>query len=203
MDPKSHWECVYASKDVTEVGWYQPEPTVSLELITEAAGGRRVSVVDVGGGASVLVDRLLGLGFTDLAVLDIAEHASEKSKARLGERARRVRWMVADVTGAHEIGQYDVWHDRAVFHFLTHSDDAREYAALARRTAQPGGHLIVTTFAPDGPEKCSGLPVCRYSADALAQQFAEGFEFVKEVRDTHITPSGKPQAFTYAMFRRA
>lgn len=203
MDPKSHWDGVYASRDVTEVGWYQPEPKVSLDLITQAADGRRVSVVDVGGGASVLVDRLLDRGFTGVAVMDIAEYALEKARDRLGDRAWRVRWIVGDVTGVEGVEQYDVWHDRAVFHFLTSPDDRQKYAALARRSMRQGGHLIIATFAPDGPDRCSGLPVCRYTAQTLAAEFVDGFELVKEVRDTHTTPSGKSQAFTYAMFRRA
>src|SRR5579871_955406 len=161
MERKDHWERVYSTKGEREVSWFQEEPTLSLKLIraVSPATGR---VVDVGGGASVLVDRLLDLGFDRLTVLDISGEALARARARLGERAERVRWVEADVTAVESLGEFDVWHDRAVFHFLTEPGDRRKYVELARRSVPSGGHVIIATFAPSGPPKCSGLDVCRY-----------------------------------------
>jgi len=198
---KSHWERVYTTKDETGVSWYQDEPTRSLELIraiAPAVGGR---IIDVGGGASVLVDRLLGLSFERIAVLDVSETALGKARSRLGERARRVEWLVADVTELQDVGTFDVWHDRAVFHFLTDVADRKKYVALARRTVPRGGHLIIATFADDGPKRCSDLDVCRYNADSLGAEL-EGFSLVREAAETHTTPWGASQAFFYGVFRK-
>ena len=151
-DRKTHWETVYSTKAETGVSWYQDEPRLSLELIGAVAPAEGGRIIDVGGGASVLVDRLLDLPFGEIAVLDISETALGKARARLGERAERVRWVVADVTEAPELGTFDVWHDRAVFHFLTDAADRRSYVELARQTVPEGGHLIIATFADDGPE---------------------------------------------------
>jgi len=157
----------------------------------------------VGGGASVLVDRLLDLPFGEIVVLDISETALGKARARLGERAGRVRWVVADVTESPELGSFDVWHDRAVFHFLTDPTDRRSYIELARKTVPEGGHLVIATFADDGPEQCSNLDVRRYNARSLASELGDGFTLVREARETHLTPGGKPQQFTFAVFERA
>jgi SAM-dependent methyltransferase len=201
MERTSHWEGVYSTKGEREVSWFQEEPTLSLELIRQVSpeNGR---VIDVGGGASVLVDRLLDLGFDGLAVLDISGEALAKARARLGERAERVRWIEADVTVASSLGEFDVWHDRAVFHFLTESGDRRKYVELAKRTVPPGGHVIIATFSLAGPPKCSGLDVCRYDAASLAVELGEGFSLVREAEETHRTPWDSAQAFTYAVFRR-
>ena len=164
-----------------------------------AAGGR---IIDVGGGASVLVDRLLDRPFESIAILDISETAIGKARARLGERAGRVRWVVADVTEGPELGIFDVWHDRAVFHFLTDLADRRSYVELARETVPEGGHLVIATFADDGPKQCSNLDVCRYNARSLASELGEGFSLVREARETHTTPWGSPQAFFYGVFKR-
>jgi SAM-dependent methyltransferase len=201
-DRKSHWETAYATKPETGVSWYQDEPRLSLELIgavAPAGGGR---IIDVGGGASVLVDRLLDLPFGEIAVLDISETALGKARARLGERAERVRWVVADVTQAPELGSFDVWHDRAVFHFLTDPADRRSYVELARKTVPRGGHLVIATFADDGPKRCSGLDVCRYNARSLSSELGEGVSLVREARETHTTPGGFSQPFFYGVFRR-
>jgi SAM-dependent methyltransferase len=201
-DRKTHWEHVYSTKAETGVSWYQDEPRLSLELIgavVPAEGGR---IIDVGGGASVLVDRLLDLPFGEIAVLDISETALGKAKARLGQRAKRVRWLVADVTNTPELGTFDVWHDRAVFHFLTDPADRRRYAKLARQTVPEGGHLVIATFADDGPKRCSDLDVCRYNAWSLASELGEGFSLVREARETHTTPWGSSQPFFYGVFRR-
>lgn len=199
---KSHWETVYSTKAETGVSWYQEEPRLSLELIGAVAPAEGGRIIDVGGGASVLVDRLLDLPFAEVAVLDISGAALGKAKARLGERAERVRWIAADVTEAPELGTFDVWHDRAVFHFLTDPDDRRSYVELARKTVPEGGHLVIATFADDGPKRCSDLDVCLYNARSLAGELGEGFSLVREARETHTTPWGSSQAFVYAVFKR-
>jgi hypothetical protein len=199
---KTHWERIYSTKGETGVSWYQPEPRLSLELITSVAPARGGRIIDVGGGASVLVDRLLDLPFGGIAVLDLSVTALGMAKARLGPRAERVRWVVADVTEAPDLGTFDVWHDRAVFHFLTEAEDRRKYVELARRTIPEAGHLIIASFADDGPKWCSDLDVCGYNAASMAAELGEGFSLVKEARETHTTPWGSPQAFFYGVFRR-
>ena len=202
LDRKAHWERVYSTKGEVEVSWYQDEPRLSLELIravVPATGGR---IIDVGGGTSVLVDRLLELPFEAIAVLDISETALGKARLRLGERARRVRWLSADVTDVDDLGTFDIWHDRAVFHFLTDVSDRKRYVELARRTVPEGGHLIVASFADDGPKRCSNLDVCRYNAESMAAELGEVFSLVREARETHTTPWGSLQAFFYGVFRR-
>lgn len=199
---KAHWEEVYAAKSEMEVSWYQEEPAVSITLIREAAPGPPARIIDVGGGASVLVDRLLDRGYRRLTVLDISATALERAKARLGDSESRVHWLVADITRADRIGAYDVWHDRAVFHFLTSPDDRRSYLATAERSLRSGGHLILATFAPEGPDRCSGLPVCRYDARSLSETAGSSFELIRTVKETHRTPWGASQAFLYCLFRR-
>jgi SAM-dependent methyltransferase len=201
MDRKAHWETVYATKGVTEVSWFQSEPRMSLDLI-ETASPTHGRIIDIGGGASILVDRLLDRGFQKVAVLDISAEALERSQSRLGDRARQVKWIVADVTTVESLDQFDVWHDRAVFHFLTDAVDRRKYVALASRTIPIGGHLVIGTFAIDGPAKCSGLDVCRYDAQLLATELGLSFQLVKEVAHEHITPWGKPQKFFFGLFQR-
>jgi SAM-dependent methyltransferase len=201
-DRKTHWETVYSTKAETGVSWYQDEPRLSLELIGTVAPAKGGRIIDVGGGASVLVDRLLDRPFERIAVLDISETALDKAKARLGERAERARWVVADVTEAPELGAFDVWHDRAVFHFLTAPADRRSYVELARKTVPEGGHLVIATFADDGPLQCSNLDVCRYNARSLASELGEDFSLVREARETHKTPWDSSQAFFYGVFRR-
>jgi ubiquinone/menaquinone biosynthesis C-methylase UbiE len=202
IDRKAHWESVYSTTGETGVSWYQSEPRLSLELIRAVvplAGGR---IIDVGGGASVLVDRLLDLPFGRIAVLDISETALNQAKSRLGERAERVEWISADVTEIPDLGTFDVWHDRAVFHFLTDPADRRKYVELARRTLPNDGHLIIASFADDGPKRCSGLEVCRYNAETMGAELGAGFSLVREARETHTTPGGSSQAFFYGVFRR-
>ncbi len=202
MDSKQHWEQVYQGKPPTEVSWYQAEPTLSLSLIQSVAD-RHGRVIDIGGGASLLVDRLVAEGFDRVAVLDIAGAALDAAKRRLGELAPRVEWLEADITAAPELGKCDVWHDRAVFHFLTSTADRRKYIDAAARTVIEGGHVIIATFALDGPSRCSGLDVQRWDAKSLAAELGKPFELVREATETHSTPQGKPQSFVYASFRRA
>lgn len=199
---KEHWEAVFRSKAEAEVSWYQDDPRLSLELIESVAPARGGRIIDVGGGTSVLVDRLLGLPFERIAVLDISEAALSRAKARLAERAGRVDWIAADVTEVENLGTFDVWHDRAVFHFLTEGSDRAKYGGLARRTVPQGGHLVIASFADDGPEQCSNLDVCRYNAETMAAELGDGFALVKEARETHTTPWGSPQSFFYGVFKR-
>jgi SAM-dependent methyltransferase len=196
---KDHWESVYQTKGDHEVSWSQADPQVSLSLISEAQQGG--SVIDVGGGASALADGLLDAGYS-VAVLDISRASLERSAAKLGARSDKVRWIVADVTAAPDLGVFDVWHDRAVFHFLTEAVQRAAYVALMSRSIRVGGHAIIATFAPDGPDKCSGLPVRRYDAALLSAELGEGFRLVKSVPEIHHTPWGKPQSFQYSLFER-
>jgi ubiquinone/menaquinone biosynthesis C-methylase UbiE len=202
IDRKTLWERVYSTIGETGVSWYQTEPRLSLELIASVAPERGGRIIDVGGGASVLVDRLLDLAFGEIAVVDISETALAKVKARLGQRAERVRWVVADVTEAPDLGTFDIWHDRAVFHFLTDAGDRRKYVEQARRTIPRDGQLIIASFADDGPKRCSELDVCRYNAESMATELGEGFSLVTEARELHTTPSGSHQPFFYGVFRR-
>lgn len=202
MDRKGHWEGVYTTKGESEVSWYQAEPRLSLDLIEVADGGRRGRIIDVGGGASLLVDRLLDRGFSRVAVLDLSDAALAKSRERLGKRPDEVEWIVADIARVEEVGTFDLWHDRAVFHFLTDPEDRRRYVDLARRTIPAGGHLVIATFADDGPTKCSGLDVCRYDARSLAGELGEGFALIADAKETHTTPWEATQSFVYGLFRR-
>ena len=201
MDRKLHWEHVYTTKAEGEVSWYQHNPKVSIELVRGfcPTHGR---VIDVGGGASRLVDRLLSEGFQRPAVLDVSQTAIERAKLRLKDRAGGVGWIVGDVTEIGELGRFDLWHDRAVFHFLTDLPDRKKYVDLAARTLPPNGHLIIATFALDGPARCSGLDVCRYDARLMSAELGSAFTLVKQLSETHLTPAGKPQQFFWGVFRR-
>ena len=202
MDATAHWEAVYGSKADTELSWYQSDPRLSLELILDVSHGDG-RIIDVGGGSSLLVDRLLEFPFERVAILDISRVALARSKMRLAERSARVEWIESDVTATGDIGQFDVWHDRAVFHFLTDPEDRQRYVRLARRTLPVGSHLILATFAINGPTRCSGLNVCRYDSRLLAAEVEDGFTLARELTETHVTPSGKPQEFFYGVFRRS
>ena len=201
MDRHEHWNSIYYTKAVTDVSWFESEPQISLELINTAlpAHGR---VIDVGGGASRLVDRLVAAGFESVTVLDISEIALERAKERLGAQAEKVHWVVGDICQIAELTPCDVWHDRAVFHFLTDPDDRRKYVELATRTTRVGGHLIIGTFAIDGPQKCSGLEIRRYNAATLSHELGPRFKLVRELSYTHLTPTGKPQNFFFGVFER-
>lgn len=198
MQPQSHWENVYSNKAANALSWYQPHASVSLELIRHVTLNRPASLIDVGGGASTLVDDLLDMEFAEVSVLDISEAALNASRRRLRERAARVRWLQGDITTlALPAAAYDIWHDRAVFHFLTDPDQRAAYVAQVRRAVRPAGHVIVATFAPDGPDHCSGLPVVRYAPEALLAQFGAAFELIEHRREEHLTPSGAIQRFVY------
>ena len=203
MDPKRHWETVYRTKDVHEVSWFQSEARRSLDLITRVSPDRSAPIIDVGAGASVLVDDLLAAGYLDVSVLDVSEAALEISRGRLGTDAAKVKWMHADVRRAQlDEGAYAVWHDRAVFHFLTDAADRVAYVEQVRRAVRPGGYVLVATFAEDGPEYCSGLPVVRYSAEGLHSEFGTDFQLVRSEHEDHRTPAGGEQSFLYCLCRR-
>ena len=204
MDDKSHWQQVYERKAPDAVSWYQPTAARSLTMIRRVLGDALdAPIIDVGGGASVLVDELLGAGYRDLTVLDLAGSALATARARLGGSADAVRWIEADVrTAALPAAHYALWHDRAVFHFLTDAADRAAYVSQVRRAVRPGGHVLVATFAEDGPTSCSGLPVARYDAAALHGQFGDGFTLVTSEREAHPTPMGTTQSFVYCLCRR-
>ena len=201
-DQKTHWENVYRTKRPHEVSWYQREPSLSLKLIGRAVPAPSARIIDVGGGASTLVDGLLHAGYSNLTVLDLSATALAESRRRLGDSAARVQWLEDDVlTATLPEAAYDLWHDRAVFHFLTNAADRAAYVAQVRRAVRPGGHVLVATFAEDGPSTCSGLPVARYSSETLHHEFGGGFEFVESVGEQHVTPGGSTQSFLYCLCR--
>lgn len=198
MGAKSHWEQIYSSRPAESVSWYQPHAARSLDLIRRVSPGEDVRVIDVGGGASTLVDDLLAAGMHNLTVLDISETALQIAQRRLGERAKRVCWLAADITKARlDPAAYDVWHDRAVFHFLTDPAERAAYVAQVRRAVRRGGHVIVAVFGPEAPERCSGLPVVRYEPGQLHAQFGGEFELLEHVAEEHHTPAGAVQHFVY------
>ena len=199
---KAHWETVYTTKGENEVSWFQENPAPSLELIDLARPTPASAIVDIGGGASRLVDSLVARGFNRVTVLDISEAALEAAKARLGERASQVQWIVADVTKWYATQTFDVWHDRAAFHFLADPADRSAYVTRMKQVIKPGGHAVIGTFAIDGPEKCSGLPVHRYDAASLANELGEGFELLESRRHEHSTPWNSVQRFQFCVFRR-
>jgi len=204
MDRRRHWEAVYGSRPPDAMSWFQREAPLSGRIIGEALPDPGARILDVGGGASTLVDDLLDRGYRRVGVLDISAGALAHSRARLGERARRVRWFVGDVLRTPlGRGTVDLWHDRAVFHFLTEAADRERYVDEVRRVVRPGGLVLVATFAADGPERCSGLPVARYDPEALHAAFDGGFELLSSRREVHHTPAGAPQPFTYCLCRRA
>ena len=200
MERRQHWDTVYTTKGDDQVSWFEPAPEVSLRLIEEAGLAPESFVIDIGGGESRLVDALLARGVRGVAVLDVSQAAIDRVRARLGAAAARVTWIVADVTGPWVAAPVDVWHDRAVFHFLTDPEERIRYVEHLTRTLKVGGTAIIATFAPDGPERCSGLPVARYSPDALADELGSSFTLVQSEAHSHRTPSGALQAFQYSRF---
>lgn len=201
MDPKQHWEAIYRQRKPEEVSWFQREATLSLELIRGVADAT-AAVLDVGGGASTLVDGLVRTGYRNVSVLDLSAAALEAARHRLGAAASLVTWREADVlTAEFEAGAVDVWHDRAVFHFLIQPAERERYIAQVRHAVHPGGHVVVATFADDGPTRCSGLPVARYSAADLHGEFGRDFRLLVSRREMHETPRGARQAFVYCLCR--
>jgi hypothetical protein len=200
--PADHWDTIYTNRLAHEVSWYQVRPEITLQLINKLGIQPADALIDIGGGASSLVDHLVEQGFTNLTVLDIAAAALEAVKQRLGERASQVKWLAGDITKLKLAGPYRLWHDRAVFHFLTEAADRQAYRATLMSAVPAGSFAIVATFAEDGPEICSNLPVCRYSPEQLAAEMGFGFELIESLRETHVTPAQGEQKFIYCCFRR-
>ncbi len=203
VDRRQHWETVYRSKAAGDVSWFQPHAASSLRLI-EGCTDRDAHIIDVGGGASVLVDDLADAGYRNLTVLDLAESALAASRSRLGARAQSVQWIAGDITRAElPAARYDVWHDRAVFHFLTDPADRAHYVEQVLKSVKPGGHVIIAAFGPGGPLQCSGLDVMRYAPDALHAEFGKPFRLLRHETEIHHTPSGQEQEFVYCYCVRA
>jgi len=203
MGMKTHWDHIYGKKGPTQVSWYQQHAQYSLQYIQNTGIQKTDHIIDVGGGASTLVDDLIADGFQHITVLDIAGTALKLAHKRLGNSAVTVNWIEADITQAELPYQtYDVWHDRAVFHFLTQPADRQHYISLVRHAVRMGGHVIVATFASDGPERCSGLDVVRYSPDVLHDEFGDGFDLIDSTHETHHTPFGTEQKFIYCYCRK-
>jgi SAM-dependent methyltransferase len=199
---QAHWEGVYTKKGENEVSWFQENLAPSLELIAQVGATPASAIIDIGGGASRLVDNLIDRDFEDVAVLDLSEAALEAAKARLGGRAARVHWIAADATVWEPAKVYDVWHDRAAFHFLTEDRGRAAYVIRMERALKVGAHAIIATFALDGPERCSGLPVVRYDPLSLGQALGRAFRLVDSRQHTHATPWGSDQSFQFSVFRR-
>lgn len=197
----NYWNSVYQTKEADEVSWYQAEPNASLEAIA-LCGGRSLSVIDIGGGASRLVGALLDQRRRDVTVLDISAKALTLSRVRLGAEGDQVAWIAADITRWQPQRQWDIWHDRAVFHFLTAAEDRAAYMRVLNRAVGKGGFAILASFAPDGPERCSGLPVQQYSPESFAAELGEAFELQRSWAETHATPTGGAQAFTWCLFKK-
>ncbi|CAN5503498.1 class I SAM-dependent methyltransferase [soil metagenome] len=202
-DRQAHWQKVYAVKAEKEVSWFQENPAPSLDLIAATGISTDASIIDVGGGASRLVDSLLEQGFRRIAILDLSAKALGAAKKRLGRAGEAVDWIVADITSWKPSSTYDLWHDRAAFHFLTEATDRDAYVGCLKKAVRPGGHVIIATFAQDGPERCSGLPIVRYDPDELASTLGPAFELADSRRHDHMTPGGNTQRFQFSRFLRS
>ncbi len=203
MNAKSHWESIHQTKTSNQVSWYQEHSLLSLQYIANTGIHKTDQVIDIGGGISTLVDDLLANHYENIHVLDISESALQTAQKRLGSLAQKVNWIVADITQAQLPNQfYDVWHDRAVFHFLTNPQDRQSYIQAVKNAVKPGGHVIVATFANDGPEKCSGLEVVRYEPQSLYGEFGTDFELLDSTHEEHHTPFGTDQKFIYCYCRK-
>jgi len=202
MDARSHWENVYTTKAPEAVSWYRLHLEKSLEIVERVAPDRSVAIIDVGGGESTLVDDLLARGYQNVAVLDVSPTAIDVAKRRLGRAADSVQWIVGDITSVElPSSAYDVWHDRAVFHFLTEKEQRAAYARQVARGVKPGGYVLVSTFGPEGPTKCSGLEVVRYDAESLHAEFGVRFRLLESLKELHETPLGTTQQFLYCLCR--
>lgn len=197
---KNHWDTIYKTKELKDVSWYQPVPVTSLEFLKQFNIGTSAKIIDVGGGDSFLVDNLLDLGYTDITVLDISAEALGRAKKRLGERAARVKWIVADAATFEPEGMYDFWHDRAAFHFLTNEDEINHYITAIQSHLNPKGVLVVGTFSEEGPKKCSGIEIRQYSESSLTEKLKRFFEKVKCITIDHETPFGTLQNFLFCSF---
>ena len=201
-DKKAHWENIYQTKQLTEVSWYQPKPITALGYIAKANLPKDAAIIDMGGGDSFLADYLLEEGYTDITVLDIAQAAIERAKARLGANAAKIQWIVADAANFTPTRQYDFWFDRAAFHFLTNDADIANYTRAAAMAIKPGGHLVVGTFSDQGPKKCSGIEIKQYTDASLAAVFSSNFDLISYEYINHETPFNTVQNFIFCSFKR-
>ncbi len=202
FDKKSHWEKVYQTKQLNEVSWYQARPDISLGFLEQFNLPKNAKIIDVGGGDSLLVDYLLEKGYTDITVLDISKRALNRAKIRLGNRAKKVKWIEADAGEFVPNEKYDFWHDRAAFHFLTEEKDISHYIKNAEKNIKPGGYLVLGTFSENGPEKCSGLKIKQYSEKSMTNRLIDYFEKIKCMTVRHLTPTEKVQEYLFCGFRR-
>ncbi len=202
MDVKEHWDRVYSTKQIDEVSWYQKTPTESLSFFKELNIEKSASIIDIGGGDSFLVDHLLENGYNDITVLDISESAINKARVRLGEKAKKVKWIAANVLDIKADMKFDCWHDRAAFHFLTETGDVENYISLANEHLNDQGKLIVGTFSTEGPEKCSGLPVKQYNESMLSKAIQKWFSKIKCITTDHVTPFNTVQNFLFCSFQK-
>jgi len=202
MDARPHWENIYTTKAPDAVSWYRPHLETSLELIQKVAPDRLAPIIDVGAGESTLVDDLVARGYQNVTVLDVSSAAIQFTRERLRQMAVSVQWIVGDITTAElPANVYDVWHDRAVFHFLTTPDQRAAYVRQVRKSVRSGGHVLVSTFGPGGPTKCSGLEVVRYDTRSLHAEFGSGFQLLEGLQELHETPFGTTQQFLYCLCR--
>ena len=201
-EKKAHWEKVYNSKSPLEVSWYQTRPTLSMRLIRHTQIAHDEPVIDVGGGASTLVDHLLDTGFSNISVLDISASALTQARKRLGDRSAEVNWYNEDIVGFNPPNRFTLWHDRAVFHFLTNQDERDKYVDVLKRSVKADGHVIMMTFALGGPQKCSGLDIVQYDADKLMTELGPGFELCESGHEVHVTPAGSEQQFAWFRLTR-
>ena len=201
INVKEYWENIYQTKKSNEVSWCQEKPQTSLKLIVETNLGKKAKIIDVGAGDSKLVDNLLALGFRNITVLDISSNSLKRAKKRLGSKADDVKWIVSDLRKFETDDRYDIWHDRAVLHFLTTKEDINKYVGIVRRFLKPNGYLIVSTFSDNGPKRCSGLDIKQYSENSMKKLFSD-FEHIKSFEEEHLTPWGASQIFIYSMFRK-
>ena len=199
---KEHWENIYGTKELKDVSWFQPLPETSLNFLKEFNVPKNAAIIDVGGGDSLLVDHLLAEGYTDISVLDISEKALERVKARLGEKASQIKWIVSDASEFKPERKYDFWHDRAAFHFFTSEEDIEKYIQIVKENIKPEGVLILGTFSETGPKKCSGIEVKQYSEDSMKQRLQQYFEKVKCFQVEHKTPFDTIQNFIFCSFRK-
>ncbi len=201
-DTKEHWEDVWTRKKSNEVSWYQKEPKASLEMVLSTNPDKDVSIIDVGGGDSKLVDKLLELDFKNITILDISAKALERAKRRLGQKADKIKWIKCDIMKFDSKEKYDIWHDRALLHFLTSKEDIQNYVKLIRKYVKDGGYLIISSFSTKGPMMCSGLDTRQYSEDSMKKLFSDGFEHIKSFENEHLTPRKTSQMFIYNVFRK-
>lgn len=202
MDKKQHWETIYETKELENVSWYQPKPQPSIDLIEKHAKSKDDSIIDIGGGDSFLAENLLDLGYTNITVLDISEAALERAKLRMDDRASQISWVVSNILDFNPSHKFDVWHDRAAFHFLNQKEEVEKYVEIANKAISESGAVVIGTFSVDGPLKCSGIEITQYSEATLEQTFKVGFDLISTFRLDHPTPFDTTQNFVFGEFKK-